>query len=191
MTSPAGRAASRDLDLQLRPDGGIQESQLPPGFTLPQIESMIRELRTAAALEVGGILPLSLNLQQIFWNLLQLNIHAVHVCSCFSLSRCRKAAQQYHWMHNPRHVPRLQRPREHSTACFDVDLPALHHFSCTAPSFWLLPSVLHLVSADAANDYTSTLSQWQEAWGSALQIDLPEHDASTLSQWHEARGSAL
>ena len=53
MTSPAGRAASRDLDLQLRPDGNIQESQLPSGFSLEKIESMIRELRTAAALEVS------------------------------------------------------------------------------------------------------------------------------------------
>lgn len=52
MTSPAGRAASRDLDMQLRADGNIQESQLPPGFSLEKIESMIRELRTAAALEV-------------------------------------------------------------------------------------------------------------------------------------------
>lgn len=54
MTSPAGRAASRDLDLQLRSDGNIQESQLPPGFSLEKIESMIRELRTAAALEVSS-----------------------------------------------------------------------------------------------------------------------------------------
>ena len=54
MTSPAARAASQDLDLQLRADSNIQESQLPPGFSLEKIESMIRELRTAAALEVGN-----------------------------------------------------------------------------------------------------------------------------------------
>ena len=44
------RGISRDLGLQQGPQQGI--SDLPPDFNYSQIESMVRELRTAAALEV-------------------------------------------------------------------------------------------------------------------------------------------
>jgi len=50
------RMSSRDLGP--RPEGN-QEGvpNLPPGFTYTQIESMVRELRTAAALEVMNFSP--------------------------------------------------------------------------------------------------------------------------------------
>ena len=55
MATPTGlRQSSRDLGFPPQEQGQAQESMpdLPPGFTYTQLESMIRELRTAAALEV-------------------------------------------------------------------------------------------------------------------------------------------
>lgn len=54
MATPQGMSrGSRDLGPRLEgPQEGVQGS-IPPGFTYPQIESMVRELRTAAALEVN------------------------------------------------------------------------------------------------------------------------------------------
>lgn len=71
MATPQGMArgmsrGSRDLG-PLPP--GAQEGlqgDIPPGFTYTQIESMVRELRTAAALEVN------LQMQQSFMDSLQL-----------------------------------------------------------------------------------------------------------------------
>lgn len=55
MATPTGlRQTSRDLGFPPQEQGQAQEGMpdLPPGFTHTQLESMIRELRTAAALEV-------------------------------------------------------------------------------------------------------------------------------------------
>lgn len=58
MATPTGlRQSSRDLGFPLQEQGAGGQPQegmpdLPPGFTYVQLESMVRELRTAAALEV-------------------------------------------------------------------------------------------------------------------------------------------
>ena len=54
MATPQGMSrGSRDLGPRLEgAQEGVQGS-VPPGFTYTQIESMVRELRTAAALEVN------------------------------------------------------------------------------------------------------------------------------------------
>ncbi len=62
MATPQGMSrGSRDLGPRLEgPQEGVQGS-VPPGFTYTQVESMFRELRTAAALEVNvkhSIIPL-------------------------------------------------------------------------------------------------------------------------------------
>lgn len=65
MATPTGlRQSSRDLGFPPTEQGQAQEGmpELPPGFTYTQLESMIRELRTAAALEV---LTSSLCLQKL------------------------------------------------------------------------------------------------------------------------------
>ena len=62
MATPTGlRQSSRDLGFPPQEQGQAQEGlpDLPPGFTYTQLESMIRELRTAAALEVQGQLKCS------------------------------------------------------------------------------------------------------------------------------------
>lgn len=54
MATPQGMSrGSRDLGPRL--EGGQEgvQGSIPPGFTYSQIESMVRELRTAAALEVN------------------------------------------------------------------------------------------------------------------------------------------
>ena len=54
MATPTGlRQSSRDLSFP--PEGQPREGMpnLPPDFSYSQLESMIRELRTAAALEVS------------------------------------------------------------------------------------------------------------------------------------------
>lgn len=55
MATPQGMSrGSRDLGPRLEgAQEGVQGS-IPPGFTYTQIESMVRELRTAAALEVSS-----------------------------------------------------------------------------------------------------------------------------------------
>ena len=55
MATPTGlRQSSRDLGFSPQEQEPAQDGlpELPPGFTYTQLESMIRELRTAAALEV-------------------------------------------------------------------------------------------------------------------------------------------
>ena len=57
MATPTGlRQSSRDLGFPPQQQGQEQSqegmSDLPPGFTYARLESMVRELRTAAALEV-------------------------------------------------------------------------------------------------------------------------------------------
>ena len=75
MATPQGMArgmsrGSRDLGpLQPGAQEGLQ-GDIPPGFTYTQIESMVRELRTAAALEVNWQTP------QAYVNSLQF-----HACS--------------------------------------------------------------------------------------------------------------
>ncbi len=65
MATPQGMSrGSRDLGPRLE---GAQEGvpgSIPPGFTYTQIESMVRELRTAAALEVN-VKPLPIVLQHV------------------------------------------------------------------------------------------------------------------------------
>ncbi|KAL3132833.1 hypothetical protein ABBQ38_006758 [Trebouxia sp. C0009 RCD-2024] len=57
MATPTGlRQSSRDLGFPLQEQGGQPQEglpDLPPGFTYTQLESMVRELRTAAALEAS------------------------------------------------------------------------------------------------------------------------------------------
>lgn len=68
MATPTGlRQSSRDLGFPLQEQGGQPQEglpDLPPGFTYTQLESMVRELRTAAALEVHtGISKRELNVK--------------------------------------------------------------------------------------------------------------------------------
>ena len=53
MATPQGMSrGSRDLGPRLEGAQEGAQGSIPPGFTYTQIESMVRELRTAAALEV-------------------------------------------------------------------------------------------------------------------------------------------
>ncbi len=54
MATPQGMSrGSRDLGPRLEGAQEGAQGSIPPGFTYTQIESMVRELRTAAALEVN------------------------------------------------------------------------------------------------------------------------------------------
>ncbi len=54
MATPQGMSrGSRDLGPRLEGAQEGAQGSIPPGFTYTQIESMVRELRTAAALEVS------------------------------------------------------------------------------------------------------------------------------------------
>ena len=87
MATPTGlRQASRDLGFPPEGQGQPQEGMpsLPPGFSYTQLESMVRELRTAAALEVcicGSTYSSATPSQQILPMWLS---HYYHSCACVS-----------------------------------------------------------------------------------------------------------